>query len=137
MVEWVAISYSRGSSWPRNQTASLGHLYCQVDSLPLVPPGKPRIHLGKVVIINIYIYLLQKLSCIFILLFFYVIFILNNIDVNCWLEKTHDLKVENCVFFGGCTEGSNPAHRLSDSSEGLFLRGKWRARIYRSFAQTR
>ena len=48
----------------------------------------------------------------------------------------HNLKVENYVFFSRHTKGSNPAHRLSDSSEGLFGRAKGRARIYRSFAQT-
>ena len=44
ILEWVAISYSKVSSWPRNKT----HVFCvscifcrQADSLPLVPPGKP------------------------------------------------------------------------------------------------
>ena len=44
ILEWVAISYSKASSWPRNKT----HVFCvscifcrQADSLPLVPPEKP------------------------------------------------------------------------------------------------
>ena len=36
---WVASSFSRGSSQPKDQT--LGLLFWQVDSLPLAPPGKP------------------------------------------------------------------------------------------------
>ena len=36
ILEWVAISYSRGSSQPRDST----HISC-VDSLPYSPPGKP------------------------------------------------------------------------------------------------
>ena len=36
---WVASSFSRGSSQPKDQT--LGFLLWQVDSLPLAPPGKP------------------------------------------------------------------------------------------------
>ena len=35
ILEWVAISSSRGSSCPRNP---LHHLHWQVDSLPTVPP---------------------------------------------------------------------------------------------------
>ena len=38
MLEWVAISFSRGSSRPGNQTQSL---HWQAGSLPLAPPGKP------------------------------------------------------------------------------------------------
>ena len=42
MLEWVADSYSRGSSQPRDQICvSCGLLHWQVDSLPLAPPGKP------------------------------------------------------------------------------------------------
>ena len=33
MLEWVAISYSKESSWPRDQNPCL--LHCQEDSLPL------------------------------------------------------------------------------------------------------
>ena len=40
ILEWIAISFSRGSSWPRDQTLThLLHLL-QADSLPLAPPGK-------------------------------------------------------------------------------------------------
>ena len=38
---WVAVSYSRGSSQPRDRTRSLLHLLCwRVSSLPLASPGK-------------------------------------------------------------------------------------------------
>ena len=45
ILEWVAMSSSRGSSRPRDRT--LGHwgshlLPWQADSLPLAPPGKPQ-----------------------------------------------------------------------------------------------
>ena len=39
ILEWVAISFSKGSSWPRNQTHYL--LHWQVGSLPPAQPGKP------------------------------------------------------------------------------------------------
>ena len=35
ILEWVAIPFSRGSSWPRSPTL-------QVDSLPAEPSGKPK-----------------------------------------------------------------------------------------------
>ena len=41
VLEWVAISFSRGSSWPRDQTHVSCFLYWQAGSLPLAPPGKP------------------------------------------------------------------------------------------------
>ena len=49
ILEWVAISFSRGSSWPRDRTSISCLLYWQADSLPLVPPGKPllKIRSGK------------------------------------------------------------------------------------------
>ena len=40
ILEWGAISFSRGSSQPRDRTLSL--LHWQAGSLPLVPPGKPH-----------------------------------------------------------------------------------------------
>ena len=40
IMEWVAISYSRGSSQPRDWTHVLSLLHWQMDSLPLMPPGK-------------------------------------------------------------------------------------------------
>ena len=40
ILEWVAISFSRGSSWPRDQT----WVSCmQADSLPSEPLGKPSL----------------------------------------------------------------------------------------------
>ena len=43
ILVWVAISSSRGSSRPRDQThVSLSLLHWQVGSLPPAPPGKPQ-----------------------------------------------------------------------------------------------
>ena len=45
ILEWVAISCSRGSSWPRDRTciesSGLSLLHWQVNCLSLAPPGKP------------------------------------------------------------------------------------------------
>ena len=43
IVEWVAMPFSRGFSWPRDQTSLLHLLHWQAGSLlvPLMPPGKP------------------------------------------------------------------------------------------------
>ena len=41
VLEWVAISYSRGSSWPRDLPLSLCLLHWQADSLPLCHPESP------------------------------------------------------------------------------------------------
>ena len=41
--EWVAISSSRRSSLPRNQTYVSHLLHWQAGSLPLVPSGKPNL----------------------------------------------------------------------------------------------
>ena len=38
ILEWVAISFSRGSSWPRDRTQSPA---LQADTLTSEPPGKP------------------------------------------------------------------------------------------------
>ena len=46
ILEWVAISFSRGSSWLRDRTVSLSLLHWQVGSLSLVPPGKPIWHIA-------------------------------------------------------------------------------------------
>ena len=41
ILEWVAISFSRRSSWSRGQSClSLCLLHWQADSLPLAPPGR-------------------------------------------------------------------------------------------------
>ena len=43
VLEWVAISFSRGSSRPTDWTCvSSIYMHWQVGSLPLAPPGKPR-----------------------------------------------------------------------------------------------
>ena len=40
IVEWVAISHARGSSWPKDQTR-LSYISCiGMGPLPLVPPGQ-------------------------------------------------------------------------------------------------
>ena len=43
ILNWVAISSSRGSSWPRDRVS----ISCirQMDALPLAPPGKPNVYL--------------------------------------------------------------------------------------------
>ena len=41
ILEWVIISSSRRSSWPRDWTHVSRLLHLQVGSLPLAPPGKP------------------------------------------------------------------------------------------------
>ena len=44
ILEWVATSFSRGSSQPRNQTrvSCICLLHWRADSLLLAPPGKPH-----------------------------------------------------------------------------------------------
>ena len=44
ILEWVTISFSKGSSQPRDGTQVSGLLYWQVGSLPLPPPGNPIIY---------------------------------------------------------------------------------------------
>ena len=39
-LEWVAISFSGGSSWPRDRSSSSCVLHWQEGSLPLAPSGK-------------------------------------------------------------------------------------------------
>ena len=40
MLEWIAFSFSRGSSWPRDWTHVSYSLYWQADSLPAEPLGE-------------------------------------------------------------------------------------------------
>ena len=47
ILEWVAISFSRGSSQPRDQTHVTCLLHWQAGSSPLASPGKPPHVLGK------------------------------------------------------------------------------------------
>ena len=59
ILEWVAISSSRVIFLTQGSKLSLLYLlHCQVDSLPLVPPGKP-VHVF--VYVNIYIRSLYSL----------------------------------------------------------------------------
>ena len=44
IVEWVAISFFRGSSSPRDQTL-VSCIALQADSLPSEPPAKPQTHI--------------------------------------------------------------------------------------------
>ena len=46
ILEWVAISFSRGSSWLRDRTQVS---YTAGDSLPSEPPGKPPVPHGGIV----------------------------------------------------------------------------------------
>ena len=46
ILEWVAISFSRGSSRPRDQTCVSCLLPWQAGSLPLAPPGKSFVSSG-------------------------------------------------------------------------------------------
>ena len=41
ILEWVAISYSRASSWPRDQTVPLASPALADGIFATVPPGKP------------------------------------------------------------------------------------------------
>ena len=43
ILAWVTVTFSRGSSWPRDQTCVSCLLHWQLDSLPLAPPG-PELH---------------------------------------------------------------------------------------------
>ena len=52
-------------------------------------------------------------------------------------KKMNPLKIENYVWFSGHSEDFKPKGQDSDHSEGLLLRGKGGARIYRSFLQQR
>ena len=47
ILEWVVISFSRGSSQPRDQTHVTCLLHWQAGSSPLASPGKPPHVLGK------------------------------------------------------------------------------------------
>ena len=40
ILEWVAFPFSKGSSWPRDQTQV--YLHCKADALPVEPQGKPK-----------------------------------------------------------------------------------------------
>ena len=43
ILEWVAMPFSRGSSWPRDWKSLWGLLHWQEGSLPLVPPGNSKL----------------------------------------------------------------------------------------------
>ena len=77
ILVWVAVSYSRGSSQPRDRTRSLLHLLCwRVSSLPLAPPGKSEpLLLFWFIPLNTY---LVYFSCVFSVGFFFFFFKLMN-----------------------------------------------------------
>ena len=55
ILKWIAMPSSMGYSWPRYQTHVSCLLQWQVDSLPLVTPGKPPdVH----IYMNLYAYML-------------------------------------------------------------------------------
>ena len=76
ILEWVAIPFSRGSSWPRDLTGSPP---LPADSLPFEPPGKPFffsffkyvMHHNIVKILNVFFFffLLQAWAFSFTLLY--------------------------------------------------------------------
>ena len=47
ILEWVSMPSSKGSSRPRDRTWVRCHLLWQAGSLPLVPPGKPKVGRGN------------------------------------------------------------------------------------------
>ena len=47
ILEWVAISLSRGSSWPRDRTPVSCIVGRRFTALPSGPPGKPTLHYGN------------------------------------------------------------------------------------------
>ena len=61
--EWVAISYSRGSSQPRHHLCLLHLLHWQVDSLPLAPPGK-HLLLSFAKLLQLCLTLCDTINCI-------------------------------------------------------------------------
>ena len=50
ILKWVAISFSRGPSWPRDRIWVFCLLHRQASSSPLAPPGKPTVELLKIVV---------------------------------------------------------------------------------------
>ena len=46
LLEWVAISFSRGSSWPRDQTTSLTSSALEGRFFTPLPPGKLELSVG-------------------------------------------------------------------------------------------
>ena len=58
-LEWVAISFSWGSSWPRDQTQSHS---LQIGSLPPEPPRKPHLRILSSVQFSSF----QSLSCVWL-----------------------------------------------------------------------
>ena len=55
LLEWVAIPFSRGSSWSRDWTLSLlWFLHCQADSLWSEPPGKSNNKIMSIKILTKY-----------------------------------------------------------------------------------
>ena len=54
VLEWVAIPFSRGPSRLRDRTCMFYvSLQCQAGSLLLVPPGKPKKHSQKIVVVEL------------------------------------------------------------------------------------
>ena len=67
ILEWVAIPFPRGSSWPRDLTGSPA---LPADSLPFEPPGKPFLYVMHHHIVKILcFFLLQAWAFSFTLLY--------------------------------------------------------------------
>ena len=66
ILECIAVSFSRGSSRPRDQTLShrLRLLHWQADSLPLAPPGKPTLILCMLSFLHIFPYVVGDFDLI-------------------------------------------------------------------------
>ena len=73
ILEWVAISFSRGSSWSRNWTHVSCGFWLQADSLPLSHHGSPCVCICVCVCINIY----TLYICMYIYICIHYICILN------------------------------------------------------------
>ena len=50
ILEWVAMPSSKGSSRPRDGTQVVYLLHCQVVSLPLAPPEKPKCYYTYIIL---------------------------------------------------------------------------------------
>ena len=64
ILEWVAMPFSKGSSWPRNWTCIFCVSGLQADPLPTELPGK-SMHLPKLMYISIHMYIYIPYICIY------------------------------------------------------------------------
>ena len=107
ILEWVAVSSSRGSSPPRDQTYVSHLLHRQEGSLPPAPTGK---HPPSVVFVFILLTgpfreseFLISWSPIYQTLFLFIMFLLSSLSILCLVPKDFIL-----FFFKFCTLHLNP-----------------------------